>query len=228
LHQQIEDVKPDYVIHLGDLFEADGASRFPSENPWDLKTEFDAGERMLAGIREVGGPECNYVFLEGNHDLAIRDQNRIDPSLRRLCDYRLLPEMQNWTFGAEYLYCRKRGVYRLGQVVFSHGYEANASAGKHEAVYLANEYGLYVHGHLHRPSPVQQVMMSNTRPLRFWYANAGTLGNMDREYMRRKRKQMWGQACVVGECLLTKSPRVNRCWTAETRIFRMYGDQFGV
>jgi len=226
LHQQIEDVKPDYVIHLGDLLEADSASRFPAENPWDLKDEFDAAERMLSGIREVGGPDCTYVMLEGNHDLAVRDQNRIDKRLRSLCDWRDLKEMDNWVVGAEYNYCRKRGVYRLGQVAFSHGFECGSNAGAQQSVYLGNEYGLFVWGHSHRPEQVQQTMWTKTRPLRYWHANAGSLANMDREYMRRKRKQMWGQACVVGECALTKSPRLSRCWSAETRIFRMYGDTY--
>jgi len=228
LHQQIEDVKPDYVIHLGDLLEADSASRFPAENPWDLKDEFDAAERMLSGIREVGGPDCTYVMLPGNHDENLLEVNRIDKRLRGLCDWRDLREMDNWVIGADYNYCRKRGAYRLGQTVFAHGYEANASAGKFESTYFANEYGLYVHGHTHSPKPVTQVMMNHTRPLRYWYANAGTLADMDRQYMRRKRKYLWGQACVVGETKLLKSPRVGRQWSAETRVFRMYGDHYSV
>lgn len=228
LHRQIEDVKPDYVVHLGDLLEADGASRFPAETNWDLKDEFNAAEKLLKGLRSVGGPECTYVLLPGNHDDNILAQNRIDKRLRGLCDWRDLREMDNWIIGADYNYCRKRGVYRLGQVTFSHGYEANASAGKHEAVYLGNEYGLYVHGHTHRPMPVTQALMTQTRPLRFWYANAGTLADMDREYMKRKRKQLWGQACVVGEVQMIKSPRMSRCWSAETRIFRTFGDCYSV
>ena len=226
LHKQIEDVKPDYVVHLGDLFEADGASRFPAETTWDLKDEFDAGEKLLADLRQVGGPDCTYVFLPGNHDDNVLAANRIDKRLRGLCDWRNLPELDNWLVPTQYNYCRKRGVFRLGQVDFAHGYEANASAGKFESVYLSHEYHLYVHGHTHRPHDVRQVMMNQTRPLRQWYANAGTLADMDREYMHRKRKGMWGQGCVVGETKITKSPRLSRNWTAETRVFRMFDDQF--
>jgi hypothetical protein len=67
-------------------------------------------------------------------------------------------------------------------------------------------------------------MMTQTRPLRYWYANAGTLAQLDREYMRRKRQTMWGQGCVVGEAADLKSPRCARAWDAHTEIFRMYGD----
>lgn len=228
LHKQIEDVKPDYLIHLGDLLEADGASRFPAETDWDLKDEFDSAEGMLKDLREVAGPECTNVILEGNHDLAVRDQNRIDPKLRSLCDWRDLPEMDNWVIGAEYNFCRKRGVFRLGQVAFTHGFECGSNAGSQQSVYLANENGLLVWGHSHRPEHVQQTMWTKTRPLRYWHANAGTLADLDREYMRRKRKQMWGQACVVGEVKLTKSPRMQRCWSAETRVFRMFDDLYPV
>lgn len=228
LIKQIEDVKPDYVVHLGDLFEADAASRFPSETDWDLREEFDEGQNLLRNIRGAGGSDCTYVMLEGNHDLAVRDQNRIDKKLRSLCDWRDLPEMDNWVIGAEYVFCRKRGVFRLGQVSFSHGFECGANAGNQQSVYLAEEYGLLVWGHSHRPEQVQQTMWTKTRPLRYWHCNAGTMADMDREYMRRKRKQMWGQACVVGEVQLTKSPRRGRYWDAETRIFRMYDDQFSV
>lgn len=226
LQKQIEDVRPDYLIHLGDLLEADGASRFPSETDWDLKDEFDEGQSLMYALRQTAGPDCTCVFLPGNHDQNIIDANRIDPKLRRLCDFRDLPEFDNWLTPTQYRYCRKRGVFRLGQVDFSHGYEANASAGKFEAIYLSHEYHLYVHGHTHRPHDVRQVMVNQTRPLRQWYANAGTLADMDRDYMARKRKGMWGQACVVGETQMLKSPRRSRCWSAETRIFRMFDDQF--
>jgi predicted phosphodiesterase len=226
LHKQIEDVKPTTIVHLGDLLEADSASKFPSETDWDLRDEFDSAGNLLQGIREVGGEDTTYVMLEGNHDLAVRDQNRIDPKLRSLCDWRNIPEMDNWLIGAEYKYCRKRGAFRIGQVTFSHGFECGSNAGAQQSVYMGNEFGLFVWGHSHRAEQVQQTMWTKTRPLRYWHANAGTLGKMDREYMRRKRKQMWSQACVVGEAKNLNSPRVGRHWTAETRVFRTYGDAY--
>ena len=226
LCKQIADVEPDYVIHLGDMLEAAGASRFPGEESWDLKDEFDEANIMMRQIRTAHA-DAQCVFLFGNHDHNILDRNRIDKKLRGLCDFRdHVPELDNWLMPTSYNYCRKRGVFRLGQVDFAHGYEANASAGKYEAMYLSHEYHLYVHGHTHRPHQVRQVMANQTRPLRQWYANPGTLGDMDRHYMERKRKALWGQGCVVGETVLTKSPRRSVNWSAETRVFRMFDDVY--
>tara|TARA_R110002012_G_scaffold120651_1_gene270067 strand:+ start:20496 stop:21263 length:768 start_codon:yes stop_codon:yes gene_type:complete len=229
LLKKIEEHKPTTIVHLGDGLEADSASRFPSEADWDLKTEFDSFNNTLYQVRNAA-PDATCVFLEGNHDRNLLELNRIDKRLRGLCDWRdtkNVPEIENWLTPTEYRYDRRKGCYRIGQVCFSHGYEANASAGKHEAVYFCNEFGLYVHGHLHRTQPVTQVMMNPTRPLRYWYANPGTLAEMDRDYMSRKRKMMWGQGIIVGEAQKLQSPRLKRCWDAHLEVFRKWDWQEG-
>lgn len=222
---QIREVKPGVIVCIGDLFEADSASRWPSEYSHTLADEFDAANKLLAKIRKTGGDaEC--VFLPGNHDANILSINRIDPKLRGLCDYRKagnVPELEHWSQPAAYEYNR-RGTYRIGQVVFSHGYESGAYAGKYESVVLTDQHGLYIHGHTHRPHEPKQCMLTSSVPLPFWYANTGTIRKMECEYMLRKRQQMWGSAVVVGETMPLKSPRTSRQWAAETRIHRMYGE----
>jgi len=109
-------------------------------------------------------------------------------------------------------------------VVFSHGYEAGTNGDELEALYMANEYGLYVRGHTHRPCKVTQAQRTKAVPLRYWYANSGTIRKMDCDYMNRKRQAMWGSAVVVGEAEMIKSPRMRRCWDAHTETFRMYDD----
>ncbi len=224
---KIEEHQPDTIVHLGDGLEADSASRWPSEADWTLEDEFEHFDSLLYRVRTAAGKGARCVFLEGNHDANLLSINRIDKRLRGMCDWRKsknLPEMQHWLTPTKYEYNR-RGVWRLGQVVFSHGYEAGAGAGRVESCTLGNEYGLYIHGHTHRPHDVRQVMLTQAVALRTWYANAGTMGQMDREYMSRKRQSMWGQACIVGEAADIKSPRMSRAWDAHMELFRMYGEE---
>jgi len=228
LLEKIAEHRPDYIVNLGDLFEADSASRWPSEYDFSLADEFEAANKILSDIRKVGGRKAEYVFLPGNHDENIIALNRIDPKLRGLCDYRRpgnVPELDHWQQPARYVYSRKSGSWRLGQIVFSHGYESGTSPGEYETLYMAYEYGLYVHGHTHRPHTVRQCMRTRAVPLRYWYANAGTLRQMDCDYMARKRQAMWGSAVVVGDCLPVKSPRIGRQWSAETIIHKMYDSE---
>ena len=226
VYKRIGEYKPDEIIIGGDLFEADSASRWPSEHDFTLADEFKCANEILANIRKSAG-KSKLIFLPGNHDDNIIGINRIDKKLRGLCDYRNganVPELQNWLQPCKYIYDRKRGSYKIGQVVFSHGYEANATSGRVEAVYMANEYGLYVHGHTHRPHEVKQAMLTGGVPLRFWYANAGTLRQFDCDYMMRKRQALWGSAIITGEAMPIKSPRIGKQWSAQTEIFKMYNE----
>jgi len=40
--------------------------------------------------------------------------------------------------------------------------------------------------------------------------------------VKRRNTQMWSQAIVVGEAEMIKSPRSQRCWDADTVVFREY------
>ena len=225
LIDKIREYKPDIIVHLGDGIEADSASRWDSETEYVLETEFKTFSAILNQIRLAGdGAEC--VFLEGNHDANLLEIGRIDKGFRSLCDWRRIsniPEMEFWQTPTSYDYDYYRGAYRIGQVTFAHGYTCGASAGKFEAMDFCREFGLYIHGHTHRPHEVKQVMMTQTRPINWWYANAGTLGRLNPGFMTRKRKSLWGQAIVIGEASDTKSPRTKRHWDAHVDIFRMNG-----
>ena len=94
-----------------------------------------------------------------------------------------------------------------------------------QAVLLGKPYGLTVSGHTHRSLPVTRVELTKGVPLPFHYANAGTLRTMQCDYMNRKRQFAWSSAVVVGEAQELKSPRESRCWSAETRIFKMYDEE---
>ena len=234
---QLEEHQPDYVISLGDDLEADGASRWPSEKVHTLIDEYAADDDIKRRIIEVT-PNATHIRLMGNHCANILEQGRINPKLRELCDWRI-PQFSRsgvqvnknalkWRVAGDYRMCKRRGVYRLGQVTFGHGWLTTAKADAQHSVMLGCPMGLFIGGHLHAPSAVQQAMMTPKIPLPYWYANAGCLRMLDTEYMKRKNAFNWGQACVLGEadlrCGPAKSLRMTRQWAAETRIKEMYAD----
>jgi predicted phosphodiesterase len=221
--EQIRGWRPNWVIYLGDGHESASASRWPHEYEWTLSGEFRKHDQFLRDIR-LEAPNSQRVFCWGNHDANLLAINRIDRQLRDLCDPRdHEKELKAWR-QVPYVYCRRRGVFRLGQVAFSHGYEHGANSDEAQAILLGDPFGLFVSGHTHRPVAVTQACKTRTIPLPYWYANVGCLRDLKPAYVERKRTHGWGHACVVGECLPTKSPRLSRQWSAETRIFKMYDD----
>lgn len=229
LVEQIGTRSPDVIVHLGDGHEADSASRWPSEYSWSLVDEFRAHNELLKGIREAA-PSARRVFLPGNHDDNLLSINRIDKKLRGLCDYRSQPqwepELSMWEQPADYVYCRKRGVFRLGAVTFAHGYESGTSGDEFQSIRLGVPYGLFVGGHTHRPLPVTQAARTRTLPLPYWHCNAGTLRDIwDVPYMTRKCRSLWGQGLVYGETETGRRPRMTRAsWDAELVVRRMFDD----
>jgi predicted phosphodiesterase len=232
---EIEDFQPDVLVHLGDLLEASAASKFPKEDTWTLEDEYEGGNQYLEDLAGSVGKKTRKVFLPGNHDFNIRSYARLPKDVRSLLDYRKhMPELENWEQPVEeYVYDRNRGVFRLGQVTFAHGFAAGVAADKNHAIDLGMPYGLYVGGHTHQPKVVQQVMANQTTPLPYWMSNAGTLREIwttADTWMRRKRRHLWGQAIVLGEVNTNWQSHTNgmipstREWDAETRIFRMYND----
>ena len=200
LLEQIKEHKPDTIIHLGDGHEADAASKFANEYDFSLKDEYEAHNTFLSQVRKAS-PSSRRVFLPGNHDNNLLKWARLDKDIRDLCDFHAWePELKHWEEPCKYIN-GPRGVFRIGQVSFFHGYQAGASA------------------------DAMQSVVSVLNP--FWYANAGTLRDIDNvPWMDDKDRQRWGQAVVVGESetwryeqsLMPQKP----LWEAKTIVFRMY------
>jgi len=218
--------QPDVVVHLGDGHEMSWASRFDDAGEVDALSEYEEHNKILKCIR-TASPDSRRVFLPGNHEWRLYSP-RIEPCIRAALHWRKhQPEMQHWEEPCKYLFCRHRGVFRIGQVSFCHGFSSSNTGIKREVTSLTREWGLYVHGHLHRPTqegPPERVLAGASWPLNWWRANPGCLREMSPEFMTGQDKGLWGHGAVVGKAQLIKSPRSKRCWEARTIIFKMYDD----
>ena len=231
LEQQIEDIKPDYLIHLGDVFEAQAASRWPKTYSWDLKYEFNVANEYLKRIREHAlrfntGVKC--VWTPGNHDDNLQRLDRIPGDLRGLCNpYDHCSELGegHWSVPTQYIHDPRHGCFRLGQVTFAHGFEHGVNSDSHQAIKFGVPYGLFVSGHTHRPVPVRRSQKTAAIPLPYWYTNPGCLRHLAPEYIGQLDNSQWGQAVTVGECETWRYSKefmpTKPLWDAETRLFRM-------
>lgn len=225
---RLADIQPDNFVMLGDLFDASAVSVHPHEYEHALEYEYEQGALILQRIMGVI-PNANYVWCLGNHDDNIKasDPRRSPYQLRSLMNWN-----NHHEFGRTFLHWNQipyrkdtRGVYKLGQVCFSHGYDAGVNSDELETLQLAMFTGgqawrLFIRGHTHRPTPnIMQCCRTKRIPLPWYYANAGTLGPLSPDYMKRKDSSQWGAGIVVGETNTHSPRRASRAeWDAHVEI----------
>ena len=224
VREQIAQYKPAVVINCGDLFDARAASRWPKDFAHVLAEEYAQAGDILAMLRKSAPSNARYIWLHGNHEDNILAEGRLAQDVRGLLHWdKHIAEAKQW----EQLPYRstQRGVFRIGQVTFRHGFSISAAGIKREAVVWGRPWGLMVSGHTHRPhAPIGvEVCGIDTR---YSYANTGCLLSMTEPlaYMRRHEWSKWGQAIVLGESMPLKSPREGRYWRAETRVRNLVSD----
>lgn len=211
--------------HLGDVFEGAAASVHCNEYSHTLVDEFEAAANMLAKIRGVLPPDCKTWVNRGNHDdnILVEDPRRVPRSLRSLADWtkhpEFGPEFQRWTWLP---YEKNRNaIYRVGQCMFWHGFDAGASSDELEGLQMIAQGGwishaIAVRGHTHRPVPPTQAKRTAKIPLPFWFANVGTCGPLNPSWAKRKDTSQWGSAILVLEATWDKPSRLHgKCWDAE-------------
>ena len=222
-----------HFVLLGDLFDACAASVHPrDEIDHTLEDEYEQGSVYLKSIRDVLPKDCKYIWTLGNHDDNIKtaDARRIPFDLRSLCDWNAHPE-----FGVEFRKWQQKeyvkpsihnskGCYELGQIVFMHGFDAGQNSDELESLQASYALGghpwkLVVRGHTHRPRDVTQAKRTAKVLLPYYYANVGTMGPLDPDYILRKDTSQWGAAVCIGEALLGRKGRMSgKCWDA--RVIR--------
>jgi predicted phosphodiesterase len=216
-----EKQKPDVVVCLGDLFESDASSRWPSEAPWNFEEELLQADAFLKEIRKVS--KCSTpVWCIGNHEDNAISPHRFSKKIRSLIDFRRhMDEVNNWKL-IPYDYS-PRGVFRLGQVTFLHGYEAGVNSDRDQGLMLGTPHGLTIMGHTHRPTEgICQARLSARKYLKSWHCNVGTLCDVRQmHYVQRTNTSLWGSACCIGVAEDLQSPRVSSRWKAKQLVYKM-------
>ena len=167
LLHQLKGRKLTHFVHLGDVVDASGASVHADDpTTHTLYEEFTIASEMLKKIRTALPSDCELIMLEGNHDDNIQrpDSRRVPKDFRDLCNPRRMEGVKDeFNLWKRIPYRHgKIGTYRLGNIIFAHGFSAGANSGDLEAITLANEcHGmlanqLVIRGHTHRPLPPTQ------------------------------------------------------------------------
>tara|TARA_R110002074_G_scaffold395866_2_gene584665 strand:+ start:167 stop:931 length:765 start_codon:yes stop_codon:yes gene_type:complete len=226
LIQELKGRKISHCLHLGDVIEGKASSQWKDDpTQHSLYDEYKCASDMLKRIRLALPSDCELIAMDGNHDDNVQKAGRIQHDLRSLLDPRNLDgvkdEFKRWKH-VPYRH-GKVGTYRLGNVIFTHGFSTNDEM---ESIQLAQDcHGmlanqLVVRGHTHRPVPPTQCKKSQRVKLPLWYANAGYMafgdGAKRAPYTYRFSISAWKHGAIFGECQLGRVGRMGRdSWNAE-------------
>ena len=220
----------DFII-LGDLFESSAASVHPDEHGHTLADEDESAAAVLKLIRTNLPKNCRLHFILGNHDdnIQVPDSRRTDWRTRRLIHWNQSEWKDEFRKWKQYPYVKPSvhsqvGCMQLGQVIFTHGFDAGQNSDELEGLQVAYACGghahrLVVRGHTHRPKNVFQCKRSAKVLLPYWTCNAGTCGPLQPAYMARKDVSQWGAGVVWGECKINTPSRFSsKEWEARVEL----------
>jgi predicted phosphodiesterase len=205
------DLKPDIIVHMGDLWDFKSIRRgaSPEEKACSMIDDFDAGLEFAQELFK--GKQKNY-FLWGNHDWRLFDVadgadgpradaaqmiiDKIKYHFKRL-------NVKTTPFDAQ------KGVLRIGDVAFIHGYcHAMNAAKKHAEVY-GGTAKLVMAGDLHTDLYWRSASID---PVQCQHVPCMT--RLDHEYARRhinkmKHCQGWAEIYIDGKELRYQVIRKN-------------------
>ena len=146
----IKDYKPTVRVHLGDCFDFRSLRRgvgTDAEGSESLIADVEAGEDFLERTKPT-------VYLMGNHEhRALALQHSSGSALVRdyCADLYARIKTTAKACGAKTVldYHAEKGVYRLGQVAFIHGYAHGLNATPEQGRHYADRGGALIHGHTH-------------------------------------------------------------------------------
>jgi predicted phosphodiesterase len=219
----IAERQPDVVVNLGDTIDIECLSRYERVGRYTLQDEYDSTSLFVNRLNDAVRPDATLVWCEGNHEERARRMEQRD--IAALIDYRRhVDGVARWKH-VPYVMHPDDGTYRVGQVVFAHGFTASKHATKREAIRMtrALSNNLYVFGHTHRPFDVHQILWG-TEALPFWHVNTGCgidFGKVKQSYMQTKDDSQWGQGYVHGWSDTKRSVDTRRNWGAELVMRRM-------
>lgn len=205
--------KPTIRIHGGDLWDFRWLRRSASddEKAEDVAADFEAGLEFARWFRPT-------VFLWGNHDDRLR--RLADSSVgaqRQLAGQWLDRIAVSMKDTEQFPYCKRKGVYRLGDTAFVHGYGHGVYAVRQHAL----TYGNVVLGHIHAIDAARVVGTED----RYGYSS-GCLCSLDMDYTRPNMGTLrhahgWVYGIVVnGRTVVWQARKVGSVWVlpSEYRI----------
>ena len=178
-----KDFKPDVTLALGDWIDVSAAASFARDvEDFDTLDEIDACNELLDRFN----PD---VFFEGNHEYRLRKAGNLNQEIRRLLDLRYWLDLKKRRI--KWVPYDHHSIYRLGNLVFIHGFASGVSAGRKEI----SKFGNVVHGHTHRVAISSEFTPLGTA---FSY-NIGCLCQIkELHYIRSKSPPGWSNGFGYG------------------------------
>lgn len=185
------DLKPDYIVYLGDCFDATGISRWrdkrvtEEDGVWATGQEIEYFKKNIYDpLKKASGKRVKILWCGGNHDeertrLAIADT----PDRKKILDIRkIFPDAKICEYG-EY--------HKIGKLVFTHGdYHNDAHAKKHVLTYGSS----VCYGHTHNIQSYTMIAKADKNPHKA--QSMGCACNKNPEYIRSK-SNAWQHALGV-------------------------------
>lgn len=160
--QVIRHMQPDLIVNLGDFFDFAEFSHFLKEPGFALTTQpaLDRGHMFLAQQRAAAGEDCEIRLIEGNHDLRLEKQLKINLASAFGIHRANLPD--DWPvmslphlvrldeLGVEYIGGYPAGVtYINDRLACIHGSKVR-SGGSTASIVVDDERVSVIFGHVHR------------------------------------------------------------------------------
>jgi predicted phosphodiesterase len=181
-------LRPDVVVHLGDLVDFAPLSRFAQEPGFASTTQagIDRAHRFLADAK-AAAPEAEHYLIAGNHDVrAERFMAKVAPELARVkAPGSQWPAMSVPTLlrlddlGITYVDGYPAGRLWLREdLQVIHGHKAT-SAGSTAALHAKDAVACTVMGHVHRVEFHARSFTTKAGHRTVWAASPGTLSRVD-------------------------------------------------
>lgn len=174
-HEFNREIKPDYIIQVGDLYDMYAHSKFPrSQNLYTPKEEEklsrEGAEKFFKQLR-LDNPKAKIYNMFGNHDIRpVKRSVESMPTMEHFVE-RYLEELM--TFEGVNLVKDHREILTIEGVGFHHGYLGKL--GDHRDASLQN----MVVGHTHRGGVAYRRIRNET----LWELNAGFMGDPEAKVM---------------------------------------------
>ena len=175
-----QDIKPDWVVNLGDWLDLSYISSFNEaflrklENKRYMK-DVDLANRELDFWQRIAD---DHILLEGNHDFRVKRWIDKNPAMEGFLEYENV--MKLYERQIPYVWSHEQ-PYKKGKLMMHHGRFCNKySAAKHLDVYMGN----IVFGHVHKFQTASKVIPNYDDEIQAW--SIACLSDVEPEYAKNQ------------------------------------------